>query len=41
MRAALALLIALATALPAAAQMSTATVQGKVSDQTGVSRASR
>ena len=36
MRAALALLIVLATAVPAAAQISTATVQGKVADQTGV-----
>jgi hypothetical protein len=32
----LALLIVLATAVPVAAQMSTATIQGKVADQTGV-----
>ena len=36
MRAALLLVIILGTALPAAAQMSTATVQGRVSDSTGV-----
>jgi outer membrane receptor protein involved in Fe transport len=36
MHAALALLLVMATAVPAGAQISTATVQGKVSDQTGV-----